>query len=109
MAEALICSPRGVFSGYSTARAAVILPPLTVICTWTGPYGVSAASPVTVFAAALPLGVPDGADAPDEADAPDPADPPDPAGVPPELAMAAGGEVIAPMPCVLNDSRRTRT
>ena len=37
------------------ASAAVSLPFLTVICTWTGPYMVSAAAPVTVFAAGLLL------------------------------------------------------
>ncbi len=48
---ALICWSRGSWLGYSTAVVLVSLPLVTVICTWTGPYRVSAASPVTVFVA----------------------------------------------------------
>src|SRR5450631_791402 len=47
-AKPLICASRPLFWGYCTAWDAVILPPCTVIWTWTGPHRVSAESPVYV-------------------------------------------------------------
>src|SRR5665647_2756122 len=48
---------RLLFCGYCTALDWVILPPCTVICTWTGPQRVLATSPVNV--AGLDLDVED--------------------------------------------------
>jgi len=48
---------RLLFCGYCTALDWVILPPCTVICTWTGPQRVFATSPVKV--AGLDLDVED--------------------------------------------------
>jgi hypothetical protein len=85
-AWALISWSRPLLSGYCTTCTAVIFRPETVSRTWTGPYRVSAALPVTVLVAAddaaldgvlgdaaLDDGALDGAVA-DEAPVPDPAD-----------------------------------
>jgi len=53
----LIMASRLLFCGYCTALDWVILPPCTVICTWTGPQRVLATSPVNV--AGLDLDVED--------------------------------------------------
>jgi hypothetical protein len=45
-AKPLIWASRPLFWGYCTASDAEILPPWTVIFTWTGPHRVSAAAPV---------------------------------------------------------------
>ncbi|GGM00411.1 hypothetical protein GCM10010129_49910 [Streptomyces fumigatiscleroticus] len=52
--------------GACTASASVILPPLRVMRTWTGPYWVCATSPVTVRAVRVPPGA---RDAPEPASA----------------------------------------
>src|ERR1035437_6217719 len=67
----LIATSRRSLVGYCTASAAVTLPALTVICTWTGPKRVCTVEPLITLevaagaAPALAAGEPDGGGEPE--------------------------------------------
>src|SRR3954454_3840221 len=81
---------RWLFAGYCTGVMSVILPPETVIWTWTGPHRVSTLSPVKVPSVPC-VEAPDGPDASDDPDAPD-----DPDASDVVVGAGAGAEVMSP-------------